>query len=113
MTNDLEVSAERDGAFCIVSVAGDLDLYTSPVLKDRLVELVEDGRPDVVIDLSGVGFVDSSGLGVLVGILRRAKERDGSVRLAGVREAVAKTFRITGLDKVFPMFATVDEARGY
>jgi anti-sigma B factor antagonist len=59
-----------------------------------------------------VGFIDSSGLGVLVGALRRAREAQGDLRIVSARETVVKIFRITGLDRVFPVFPTLDEARG-
>ena len=59
-----------------------------------------------------VGFIDSSGLGVLVGALRRVREAGGDLRVVCGRESVVKIFRITGLDKVFPMFTSLDDARG-
>ena len=70
-------------------------------------------RSNIIVDLQGVGFIDSSGLGVLVGALRRAKERSGSIRLVCDRDNVLKIFRITGLDKVFPIFDSVEDARGF
>ncbi|MRR11116.1 anti-sigma factor antagonist, partial [bacterium] len=68
---------------------------------------------DILVDLDEVGFIDSSGLGVLVGGMRRVKERSGSLRLVCTRENILKIFRITGLDKVFPVFGTVAEARDF
>jgi len=67
----------------------------------------------VIVDLGGVAFIDSSGLGVLVSALRRARERDGSVRIVCTRDNVLKIFRITGLDKVFPIFSDITEARQF
>jgi len=65
---------------------------------------------NVIVDLEQVGFIDSSGLGVLVSALRRARERDGAVRIVCRRDNILKIFRITGLDKVFPIFDDAAEA---
>jgi anti-sigma B factor antagonist len=108
---ELDIRSERDGEACLVTVAGEVDVYTSPALKARLVEAIEDGCGRLVVVLDGVGFIDSSGLGVLVGALRRMKERGDDMHLVCTREQVLKIFRITGLDKVFPIVATVEEAR--
>jgi anti-sigma B factor antagonist len=108
---ELDVRTERDGDACLVTVAGEVDVYTSPVLKARLVEAIDDGCGALVVILDEVGFIDSSGLGVLVGALRRMKERGDDMHLVCTREQVLKIFRITGLDKVFPIVATVEEAR--
>ena len=110
---ELDIQTTREGDVCIVSLEGEVDVYTASQLKDVLVETIEGGCAKVVVDLDAVSFIDSSGLGVLVGALRRAKERSGSVRLVCVRENVLKIFRITGLDKVFPIFASVGEASAF
>ena len=92
---------------------GEVDVYTAPRLKEKLVEMIESGCVNIVVDLEGVSFIDSSGLGVLVSALRRARERDGAVRIVCTRENILKIFRITGLDKVFPVFADIAEAREF
>lgn len=102
---ELEIGRDRSGSMCVVTLQGEVDVYTAPSLKDALVEVIESGCANVVVDLEGVDFIDSSGLGVLVGALRRAKEASGSIRLVCTRESILKVFRITGLDKVFPIFA--------
>jgi len=109
---ELEIATERTQDMCVVTVAGEVDVYTSPSLKTALVDATEAGCGVLVVDMDGVGFIDSSGLGVLVGVLRRVKEAGGDLRLVCGRDNVVKIFRITGLDKVFPMFSTLDEARG-
>jgi anti-sigma B factor antagonist len=108
---ELDIRTELDGDDCVVSVAGEVDVYTSPVLKERLVEAIENGCHRLVIVLEDVSFIDSSGLGVLVGALRRMKERGDDLRLVCTREQLLKIFRITGLDKVFPIVSSVEEAR--
>lgn len=102
---ELDINTDRDGSICIVSLDGEVDVYTAPRLKEALVSAIEGGCSNVVVNLEGVGFIDSSGLGVLVSALRRARERDGVVRLVCTRDNILKIFRITGLDKVFPIFA--------
>ncbi len=110
---ELDISTERDGSTCRITVNGEVDVYTSPVLKSHIVNAVEDGCVDLVVDLDAVGFIDSSGLGVLVSGLRRVKEQSGSMRIICTREGILKIFRITGLDKVFPIFASAAEAEGF
>lgn len=108
---ELDVKLEHDGDTCVISLAGEVDVYTSPSFKERLVKAIDDGCMRIVVDLEAVDFIDSSGLGVLVSGLRRVKEQDGSIRLVCTREPIMKVFRITGLDRVFPVFGSVAEAR--
>jgi len=109
---DFDVSTIHDGGTCIVRVNGEVDVYTSPTLKSSLVEALKESEGTVVVDLDGVGFIDSSGLGVLVGALRRAREAGRDLRIVSARAAVEKILLITGLDRVFPLYKTVDEALG-
>jgi anti-sigma B factor antagonist len=108
---ELDVGIAREEGVCVVTIAGEVDVYTSPVLKERLVEAAEDGCGIMIVDLDQVGFIDSSGLGVLVGALRRLREQGGEMHVVCTREQILKIFRITGLDKVFPIFASMDQAR--
>lgn len=110
---ELDIRTEQDGNICTVVLAGEVDVYTAPVLKDKLVSIIEGGCVDVVVDLQNVAFIDSSGLGVLVSALRRSRERGGAVRIVCTRESILKVFRITGLDKVFPLFSDAAEARDF
>jgi len=88
---DLDISVDRDGATCRMQVSGEVDVYTSPMLKARIIDAIEDGCTDLVIDLEGVGFIDSSGLGVLVSGLRRVKEHSGSMRLVCTKDNILKS----------------------
>jgi anti-sigma B factor antagonist len=108
---ELDINTKRDGDVCVVTVKGEVDVYTSPKLKEQLVAGMDEACRLMVVSLDGVGFIDSSGLGVLVGGLRRMKESGGDFRLVCTREQVLKILRITGLDKVFPIASTLDEAR--
>ncbi|MBN2248132.1 MAG: STAS domain-containing protein [Coriobacteriia bacterium] len=110
---ELDITTERTGESCVIAVAGEVDVYTAPGLKREIGTALEDGCTDVIVDLERIGFIDSSGLGVLVSALRKAKEQGGTMRLVCTRESILKIFRITGLDKVFPLFASVEEARDF
>ncbi|SCL17496.1 STAS domain-containing protein [Micromonospora inyonensis] len=94
----------------VVEVAGDLDMSTTPQLRDRLSEVVEGGARVVVVDLADVGFMDSSGLGALVVTYKELRERDGWLGLAGVRPPVRKVFSVTSVDRVIALFDTVQDA---
>jgi anti-sigma B factor antagonist len=107
---DLEIASAHKGDACLVTLSGEVDVYTAPALRERLVEDIEGGCPMVVIDMSGVDFIDSSGLGVLVSALKRVSEAGITMRIVCDSEPVLKIFRITGLDKVFDLVPSLDEA---
>lgn len=107
---DLTLSTRREGDRTVVVVGGEIDVYTAPKLREQLVELETAGQHDLVIDLEQVEFLDSTGLGVLVGGLKRVRAHDGSLRLVCTQERILKVFRITGLTKVFPIHDSVAEA---
>jgi len=110
---DLDITTAQDGDVCRVTVQGEIDVYTSPALKAEIASAVESGCVNLVVDIEGVGFIDSSGLGVLVSGLRRVKETSGSMHIVCTRESILKIFRITGLDRVFPIFSNAEEASGF
>lgn len=110
---ELDIRTEQHPNQCEMTLRGEIDVYTAPNLKTALVEVIEGGCVNIVVDLDGVSFIDSSGLGVLVSALRRARERDGAVRIVCTRDNILKIFRITGLDKVFPVFSDIAEAREF
>ena len=107
---DLSLSTRTEGDHTVVEVGGEIDVYTAPKLREQLVDLVDDGQYHLVVDMERVEFLDSTGLGVLVGGLKRVRAHDGSLRLVCTQERILKIFRITGLTKVFPIHASVDEA---
>ena len=94
----------------VVEVSGEIDVYTAPKLREALLNLVESGNHRLIVDMEGVEFLDSTGLGVLVGGLKRVRAHDGSLDLVCTQERILKIFRITGLTKVFGIHDTVDEA---
>jgi anti-sigma B factor antagonist len=99
-----------DGRIHVVAVTGEIDLFTAPEFKQRVSEPIDAGRPHVIVDLTETTFIDSSSLGVLIGAHRRLRRLEGSLVIVCSNEAVAKTFRITGLDSVFTIVSTLDEA---
>jgi anti-sigma B factor antagonist len=107
---DLSLSTRAERGRTVVEVTGEIDVYTAPKLREQLAELVDSGRHDIVVDMQGVEFLDSTGLGVLVGGLKRVKQHDGSMNLVCTQERILKIFRITGLTKVFPIYDSVAAA---
>jgi anti-sigma B factor antagonist len=85
-------------------------MYTAPRLRELLIDLVSRGSYQLVVNLDKVGFLDSTGLGVLVGGLKRVRARDGSLDLVCTQQRILKIFRITGLTEVFGIYQTVDQA---
>jgi anti-sigma B factor antagonist len=99
-----------DGNTHVVSVTGEVDLFTAPEFRQRVMAPIAAGVDHVIVDLMGTTFIDSSSLGVLIGAHRRLKERGGSLIVACDVESIVKTFRITGLDGVFQLAGSVDAA---
>ena len=99
-----------DGNTHVVSVTGEVDLFTAPEFKQRVTAPIAAGVDHVIVDLMETTFIDSSSLGVLIGAHRRLKSRGGSLIVACDDEAIVKTFRITGLDGVFQLADSVDAA---
>jgi anti-sigma B factor antagonist len=109
---DLSLSTHEDAGTLIVDIAGEIDVYTSPKLREQLVALVGEGARQLVVDLEDVEFIDSTGLGVLVGVLKRIRARGGGMSLVCSHDGLLRVFKITGLEKVFPIYASVGEATG-
>lgn len=107
---DLKIESKEMNGIGVIVLEGEVDVYTAPKLKSRLIDLVDEGKYNIVIDLQKVEFMDSSGLGVLVGGLKRVKSHQGSISLVVTQENILKIFRITGLVKVFPIYASEEEA---
>ena len=109
---DLSVETRDHGPWAIVDVQGEVDMFTAPKLRERLVQVIDQGHHQVVVNLEGVTFMDSTGLGVLIGGLRRVKEREGEMALVCTNRPVLRVLTITGLHNVFPIHDTVEQAVG-
>jgi anti-sigma B factor antagonist len=106
---DLRLRSRRSGGATVVEVGGEVELHSASHLRDELLRAGEAEHPCVVVDLSRVTFIDSTGLGVLVGALKRVREK-GALSLVCPQRQVRRVFEITGLTRVFPMFNSLEEA---
>ena len=97
------------GEVTVVDVQGEVDVYTAPTLDAELVGLIDAGREQFVVDLSGVDFIDSTGLSVLVKALTTLGGR-GGISVVVTSERVAKVFRLTGMDASLPLYGSLDDA---
>jgi anti-sigma B factor antagonist len=107
---DLGLKVEERGDVAVLAVSGEVDVATVPRLREQLHGLVASGTPRIVVDLDAVDFLDSTGLGVLVGALKRVRANGGELALVCTAPRIRKVFEVTGLTKVFALFDTVDEA---
>ena len=102
---DIKVHVRQsEGDAYVVELAGEIDVYTSPKVKDAITELIDQGHYNLVINLEKVRYIDSTGLGVLIGGLKRVREHGGSVSLVCTNPQIKKIFDITGLVKIFGIF---------
>lgn len=104
----VEIATSASGTATVVAVTGELDVYTAPDLEVALNDLIQQGRSELVIDLSGVEFLDSTGLGVMVKALKWAREAGGSLRVVATADRITKVFTITGLVEVMSLSGSVD-----
>ena len=96
----------------VISLSGEVDLYTAPEFKQQLLEVIEQGGRDVIVDLTNTTFIDSTTLGVLVGGVKRLRTNDGQLALVCSDRNITKIFEITGLDRVFAIHPTLEAALG-
>jgi anti-sigma B factor antagonist len=107
---EFDVTYHLVGEIAVVEVSGWIEIGSAPQLRETLISVIDKGYVQLVIDLSGVVFLDSTGLGVLIGSLHRLRSRDGSLALAGASDRVYKVFHTTQLTKVLTIADTVDDA---
>jgi anti-sigma B factor antagonist len=109
MNFDIKTEQLSDDAY-VIALAGEVDLYTAPEFKQQLLEVIAQGATQVIVDFSTTTFIDSTTLGVLVGGVKRLRANDGQLSLVCSDRNITKIFEITGLDRVFAIHATRDEA---
>src|SRR5436305_13321750 len=107
---DLSLETEKAEDVRVCHVAGGVDVFTGPQLREALVGAIEEGSRDVVVDLQGVDFLDSTGLGVLVAGLKRVRQYGGDLSLVCTREHILKILDITGLVKALKVHDSVEAA---
>jgi len=95
----------------IIELEGEVDVYTAPQLKQQMIGLLESGARQMIVDLAKVEYLDSTALGVLIGGLKRMRETDGNMVLVCPSPRIRRVFEITGLDKIFDIHNTVQEAQ--
>ncbi len=105
----LKIKIDRNDRQCRVTLAGDVDMGSAPVLRKALLEVIETPFDRLVLDLAGVNYIDSSGVGTIVELRRRTDRSGGDLVLAGLQERVRSVFEITKLDKFFTI---LDDAEG-
>ena len=108
-TFELEVDHKAD--WQVLTVRGEVDITTTPRVRAQLISLLSEGKPQVVVDLEDVDFLDSSGLGALIAALKLARSRSGELRIVCDRQrSVRKVLEVTGLERVLERYDTVDAA---
>jgi anti-sigma B factor antagonist len=106
----IDVTTAQDGRVQLFALGGSLDIATSPTLRAALLEAAERDAHEIVVDLTNLEFLDSTGLGALIGAHKRASERGGSMRLAAQEGQILRLLRITGLLDVFAVYPSVEAA---
>lgn len=106
---DLRLDVTEQSGWAVLAVGGEVDVATAPRLRERLLSLVNDQKYRIVVDMTAVDFIDSTGLGVLIGALKRVRTHEGDLRLICAQPRILKVFEITGLDQVFVLSETLDE----
>jgi len=109
-SEDLDVRIHRNSDIPVVGLSGDIDSYTCSKLGKAIVNLITDGDLHVVIDMSEVKYIDSSGLGTLVGGLRRVHEQNGNLAITNPSPQIRRIMNLTGLNKVFTLYDNESEA---
>ncbi len=111
MTEDFSLSRERvAGDIDVVAVRGEIDIFTAPALKREVSEAIDGGSRRIVLDLTETSFLDSTALGVIIGVSKRLRPLGGALAIVNVTPSIAKTFEITGLAELFPILETRDAA---
>jgi anti-sigma B factor antagonist len=109
MSLEVQTRQAENGA-TVVAPTGRLDVAGAPALKDAISEALKNGQPRVVLDMEGVSFVDSTGLGSVIAALKQIRSSQGDLRLAAPNQQVRVVLELTTLDRVFPYYSTVEEA---
>lgn len=101
MDNNLKLISEKKEGKFVICLAGEIDVYSVPDLKDKLYQIIDEEALDIEISCENLTYIDSSGLGILVGALKRVKQNGNNVYISKLKDNIKKLFLITGLDRVF------------
>jgi len=106
----LEVETRENQGLPVIAVKGEIDVYTVPMFKRAISEAIDKGSRHLLIDLTHVTYMDSSGFGTLLGATKRLRSSGGSLSLIGPNEVIARMLKITRLDTIFAIYNTEAEA---
>lgn len=106
----ISVDTQERSGWTVITVAGEVDVVAAPQLRSEIVRVVTDGATDLILDLSGVVFIDSFGLGVLVGAVKRVQSHSGRLRVVVGEARVMAVLELTGLDRVLDLYSALDDA---
>ncbi len=101
MALNINIEFNKEKNIWIVTPEGELDIYTSPKLKDRLNQMLKDKEADILINGENLDYIDSTGLGALISILKKVKEKNNTIYMENIKPNIRKLFDITNLDKIF------------
>jgi len=108
---NFDISTEQVGnGTYVIALSGEVDLYTAPEFKQQLLDVIGNGAKNVIVDFTDTSFIDSTTLGVLVGGVKRLRPNEGQLSLVCSDRNITKIFEITGLDRVFTIYPTREEA---
>ena len=107
---NLKVNTRTVEGVSIIDLQGEVDVYTAPDMKQQIIDLLDGGSQRILVNLQSVDYLDSTALGVLIGGLKRLRERNGVLDLVCPNPRIKRIFEITGLDKIFDIYNTEDEA---
>lgn len=110
MEMDLRIKVRKSDGVPIIVLSGEVDAYTCSHFREAMIETIEAGYSSLVVSMQDVEYIDSSGLGTLVGGLKRASERGGRIAIVCNNSQIRKVFEITGLERVFPIYETESDA---
>jgi anti-sigma B factor antagonist len=111
MATPLQIDSRLEGeGSAVLALSGEVDVSNTPQVREAGVKLLAGGGTRLVVDLSGADYMDSAGLGTLVGMLKRVKEAGGVMAIAGPQPRVRRLFEITGLDQIFSIYQDLDTA---
>ncbi len=106
----MSIKTETQGRFLVIHLEGDVDAYSSGKIKDMILGQIDQGNSSLVIDLAKVPYMDSSGLGMMVTVLKNINKRQGTLRIIGLNGDLKNIFSLTRLDKVFNLYGSLEEA---
>ncbi|MEU6012168.1 STAS domain-containing protein [Streptomyces sp. NPDC047453] len=112
MHPELHICHHDENDWTVVEIRGEVDVYTVPRIREHLGKRIQAGRHRLIVDLTGTTFMDSTGLGLLVGIHKRIRTRAGALRPVIVNPNIRQIFTVTSLDQVFPIYDSTQAAMG-